>query len=393
VRVWEITNEQPLLTFKGHSQQVNALAWSPNGKEIASGSWDCTVQIWNATTGVVREVLKGHSQRIVALDWSQQGNWLASTGDDAHIRIWDPHAERAMTVLQHGSRSYDEVDPHLTWNTTGTRLASANSHMWSWFDWEKQERRIHQPGLCPTWSFNAQYLAVWHEEQLSIMNSDGSQTLKSVSLKEVPLGSLRLAWHPQEPVLAISNGTSIFLWNVETETEPVLLASGISSGRDMQWDSTGKRIAIAGLDGRLHIIFNFDSRAKADIREFTPFPLHSVTALAWHPQGTELALATSQHEVVLMNAETYELSPPWRGHSFKIHDIAWSPDGQRIATASGDNTLRLWHATRGQTVFIAKHESEVLAVAWTRNGHRLATLTQEGQITVRNSENPGLENE
>jgi eukaryotic-like serine/threonine-protein kinase len=72
--------------YHGHKFGVQALAWSPDGKRIASGSWDTTVQVWDASTGSHVLTYTGHSSPVGALAWSPDGMSIASVADD--IEVW-----------------------------------------------------------------------------------------------------------------------------------------------------------------------------------------------------------------------------------------------------------------------------------------------------------------
>ena len=76
------------LTFSlyGHTGAVWALAWSPDGTRIASASWDTTVQVWEATTGRQVFTYRGHNTIVGALAWSPNGERIASVADD--VRVW-----------------------------------------------------------------------------------------------------------------------------------------------------------------------------------------------------------------------------------------------------------------------------------------------------------------
>ncbi len=78
-----------LLTYQGHSNEVNAIAWSPDGKRIASGSWDETAQVWEAATGQALATYQGHTDGVNAVAWSPDGKRIASSGSGfREVKIW-----------------------------------------------------------------------------------------------------------------------------------------------------------------------------------------------------------------------------------------------------------------------------------------------------------------
>jgi eukaryotic-like serine/threonine-protein kinase len=86
VQVWDARTGRISVIYRGHDNGVQALAWSPDGKRIASGSWDTTVQVWNATTGQHLFTYRGHADIVGALAWSPDGERIASVDDQ--LRVW-----------------------------------------------------------------------------------------------------------------------------------------------------------------------------------------------------------------------------------------------------------------------------------------------------------------
>ncbi|HEX3642769.1 MAG TPA: serine/threonine-protein kinase, partial [Ktedonobacteraceae bacterium] len=78
-----------LYTYRGHSKEVQAVVWSPDGSHIASGSSDETAQVWNAMTGIQVGAYRGHSGSVSGLAWSPGGRWIVSGSDDGTVQIWD----------------------------------------------------------------------------------------------------------------------------------------------------------------------------------------------------------------------------------------------------------------------------------------------------------------
>src|SRR5438309_1859925 len=76
-------------TYQGHSDYVSTVAWSPDGKRIASASGDHTVQVWDATDGSHVYIYHGHSSDVSTLAWSPDGKYIVSAGLDNTVQVWE----------------------------------------------------------------------------------------------------------------------------------------------------------------------------------------------------------------------------------------------------------------------------------------------------------------
>src|SRR6266852_2636143 len=99
VQVWDAANGGHVLTYRGHASDVTSLAWSPDEKNIVSGSVDGTVQVWDAATGNRVYTYDGHSDAVFDVAWSPDGKRIASASNDGSVQIWD--AFTGMHVISH----------------------------------------------------------------------------------------------------------------------------------------------------------------------------------------------------------------------------------------------------------------------------------------------------
>src|SRR2546423_971737 len=88
-RLWDTATGTARQTLEGHTGDVSAVAFSPDGKTVASASWDSTVRLWDTATGTARQTLEGHTDGVMAVTFSPDGKTVASASLDSTVRLWD----------------------------------------------------------------------------------------------------------------------------------------------------------------------------------------------------------------------------------------------------------------------------------------------------------------
>jgi WD40 repeat protein len=99
--LWDYKTEKPEITMSGHTDRIISVCWSPDGRELASGSWDMTVRVWNAVTGAAVAVLTGHTDCVTSVTFSSDGSMVASGSWDKTVRLWDSKAFAGNVAAAH----------------------------------------------------------------------------------------------------------------------------------------------------------------------------------------------------------------------------------------------------------------------------------------------------
>ena len=294
----------PFLTYFGHSDGVNAAAWSPsNNTYIASGSNDHSVHVWFASSGTdARTAYGGHTDSVNAVAWSPDGQTIASASTDKTIQVWKVFPNNGDTPFSYSGHT-DSVNA-VAWSPDGQTIASAS---------------------------NDHTVKLWNA-------TDGSNPITYSGHTDAVL---TIAWSPDGTTLASGGADkTVRLWKAGDGSDISSYGGHIDTVRAVSWSPDGKYIASASADTTIQVWEAATGTLLFTYKNHTA----SVNAVAWSPDGTRLASASTDKTVQVWNYADGSNSYTYSGHSDTVNAAIWSLDGTVIASASADKTIQEWQA-------------------------------------------------
>jgi WD40 repeat protein len=159
VRLWDAGSGAALQALEGHSDWVNAVAFSPDGKLLASASDDNTVRLWDAGSGAALQALEGHSDSVRAVAFSPDGKLLASASDDNTVRLWGAGSGAALQTLK-----VDAAVQTLSFSDDGTFVQTNRGSLYTAF--LSDGTAVSRPNLPPSVFVKGQWVSLDMENLL-----------------------------------------------------------------------------------------------------------------------------------------------------------------------------------------------------------------------------------
>ncbi|NEU74417.1 protein kinase [Hassallia byssoidea VB512170] len=260
IKLWQLTTGKLLRNFNrwfsGHSSMVDSLAFSPDGKLLASGSWDDTIKLWQVNTGKQISTFTGHSNWVNSVAFSPEGQMLASGSADHTIKLWQIKTGRQISTLT----GHLDLVGSVAFSQDGEILASGSA----------------------------------------------DYTIK--------------------------------LWQVHTGREICTFASHFFYVNSVAFSPDGQLLASGSADNTIKF---WQVSTGKELRTLTGH-LDSVWSVAFSPDGQLLASASWDKTIKIWHASTAKEICTLTGHLNYVRTVAFSPDGRTLVSGSDDDTIKIW---------------------------------------------------
>ncbi|XP_024165370.1 WD40 repeat-containing protein HOS15 isoform X1 [Rosa chinensis] len=349
-----------VIVLEGHTSEVFACAWSPSGSLLASGSGDSTARIWNIASGSCRSSIQNEPARVLkhfkgranekskdvtTLDWNDDGTLLATGSYDGQARIWGRDGELMTTLIRHKGPIFS-----LKWNKEGDYLLSGSvdktAIVWDikTGEWKQQFEFHSAPTLDVDWRDNTSFATCSTDGTIHVCKVGENQPIKTF------LGH-------QGEVNAI------------------------------KWDPTGSLLASCSDDHTAKIWSMKQDKCLHDLKEH----VKEIYTIRWSPTGPgshnpnqQLVLASASFDsrIKLWDVELGTLIYSLYGHRDPVYSVAFSPNGEYLASGSMDKCMHIWSVKEGRIVKTYTGNGGIFEVCWNKDGDKIAACFANNNVCV-----------
>ena len=410
--------------LKGHSELVTSVAYSPDGKTLASGSSDWTIRLWDVGNRKHIKTLGAHKGPVNTVTYSLDGKTLASGGNDG-IRLWNVEGWEHRHIFRGRLASVTSLVYSPDGKTLTSGCRDGRIHLWDALSGGHNKtiighKRIVNPETYSRYISSLKYspdgttLASWSNGELLLYDPISKKSMQPVNGYRFPVYSLAFSLNGNTIAIGGQDG-AINLWDTANLTHKRSLPGHTDKVTSVVYSPKGNIYASASLDGTIRL---WGAVSKLPKRLFAGHTRY-VACVVYSPDGRTLASAGMNGDVHLWDVETGKYiqtlsepadmeNPPEviKGHSWRssfakmVTSLAYSPDGKTLACGSMDNKIRMWDANNGRFIrmldphidevhpFVQmddiRHQHSVRSLAYSPDGKTLVSGSKNGKIRLWN---------
>ncbi|KAJ9652430.1 ribosome assembly [Neophaeococcomyces mojaviensis] len=368
-------------SISGHGESILAATFSPaTSSLLATGSGDNTARIWDCDTGTPKHTLKGHTSWVLVVSFSPDGKILATGSMDNSVRLWDVKTGEALGGPLKGHTKWITSlswEPYHQQAQGKPRLASASKDATVRI-WDVPLRRVEQTLsghkgsiTCVRWGGINRIYTASQDKTIKVWNAKTWTCLHTLTahahwVNHLALSTdfvLRTAYHDHSLKLQDTASTEAKVAQAKQRFESAARVNG----------KITERLISASDD---NTIFLWDPSSFDPNSNATPKPVarllghqKQVNHVSFSPDGHYIASASFDNSVKLWNAIDGKFITTLRGHVGAVYMCCWSADSRLLVSASKDTTVKVWDVrTQKLKEDLPGHKDEVFAVDWSADG-------------------------
>ncbi|MCF4970342.1 nSTAND1 domain-containing NTPase [Nostoc sp. CMAA1605] len=394
VKIWDLNGKQQSIILKEDTGEgFNSVAFSPDGQLIATASWDKTAKIWSRD-GKLLHTLKGHQYGVLEVAFSPDSQRLATASWDKTVKIWSRDGKLLHTLQGHT----DKVNS-VTFSPDGQLIATVGwdrtLKLWNLDGQELRTFKGHQDMIWGvSFSPDGQQIATASGDRTAkIWNLDG-QELQTLQGHENGVNSV--IFSPDGKIIATASGDkTVKLWKrngqqIKTlyghadavnslafspDGTFIVTASNDKTAKIWKLNSPHSTIVKGHQDEVFDLVFSPNSQPVTwDGRKPGTTKVQLIATASWDNTAKLWAIKGNQ----LQELRTFNQ------HHNKVNKLSFSPDGQLIATASWDKTAKLWDLEGKLHQTLKGHKDTVWSVNFSPNGQLIATASEDRTVKLWN---------
>jgi WD40 repeat protein len=375
IRLWDAETGRELKMLTGHTAGVTGLAFSPDGKTLASSSWDRTIRLWDTAGGNEVRKIEGHGGGVNSVAFSPDGKALLSASGDGTARLWDAAAGNEVQQFRGHEGGVDVA----SFSRDGKRIATAGqdktARVWdaaSGKELHKLEGHGSQVRGAAFSPDGKRLVTVSFDTTARLWDVETGKQLGQVKHTS---GFEGVAFAPDgKSVATVSGwGNSAHLWDVTGDAFRPRWHAKAGQPFAVTFSPDGKKLAAGGWDNVVHV---WDAATGREIAASRPFGHTAwVHTVAFLPDRKTLVSAAADGAVIVWDTAGGKPLRQGQAPTERAWCLAVSPDGKTLAVGCHDKTVQFWDATTLKTVGTFKADGSVRGLAFSPDGRHLAVVS------------------
>lgn len=364
----------------GHSDGVRSVAFSRDGRTLATGSADGKVGLWDVHTGKTRRMLTERPERpdsVTSVAFSPTEDVLATATTSGKVRLRDAHTGDVTKTLPDEAAS-------LAFSPDGNTLAIGGTdrkvRLWDTATRKRRATLVGNTGAVRSVAFSDdnRLLATAGGAKVRVWDVGAEKPRRDITEHTAVVSAV--AFKPASSTLATAaEDFTVRLWDAETGQEQTKLANERYSVYSLAFSPDGSVLAAGSSYGTTRL---WDVATQSPGTVFSGHG-NEVTAVAFSPDSRTLATASRDKTARLWDVAADKRRTHYYGLPAPAYWVTYSPDGRTIAAAGADQTVHLWDARTGKPrTPLRGHIGEVYAVAFSSNSRALATAGHDKTVRL-----------